>query len=105
MNTKGWRAAAPVDLDNDGDTNDSTVRIGQNALLSIIRTNVTDSDSPLLAMGPNDGLGNTYHLDVNGGSLDLEDSSYSGYLPTSYTLSIGSYRAAWPAILTMWGTK
>ena len=77
MNTTGWRSAALIGLDYDGKTADSTVRVGQNALLSIIRTKVTDSDSPLLAMGPKDGLGATYHLDVNGGSLDLEDSSYS----------------------------
>lgn len=105
MNTTGWRSAALIGLDYDGKTADSTVRVGQNALLSIIRTKVTDSDSPLLAMGPKDGLGATYHLDVNGGSLDLEDSSYSSYLPDTYTLTKGSYRNGWPAILTMWGSS
>ena len=105
MNTTGFRAAGIVGLDYDGDTNDSTVRISPNALLSVIRTNVSDSDAPLLAMGPSSGDGEIYHLEVNGGSLNLQDSAYSSYLPSSYTLSKGDYSNGWPAILTMWGTS
>ena len=105
MNTTGFRSAGLVGLDYDGDTNDSTVRISPNALLSVIRTNVTNSDAPLLAMGPNSGTGQIYHLEVNGGSLNLQDSAYSSFLPSSYTLSKGQYSDGWPAILTMWGTS
>ena len=105
MNNQGWRSAALVGLDYDGDTNDSTVRINQNAVFSVVRTDVAKADSPLLAMGPNDGLGNIYHLNINGGSLNLVDSAYSSYLPASYTLSKASYTNGWPAILTMWGTS
>ena len=105
MNSTGFRSAGLVGLDYDGDTNDSTVRISPNAVLSVIRTNVTDSDAPLLAMGPNSGDGEIYHLEVNGGSLNLQDSAYSSYLPSSYTLSKGQYSNGWPAILTMWGTS
>lgn len=105
MNTTGFRSAGVVGLDYDGDTNDSTVRISPNALLSVIRTNVSDSDAPLLAMGPSSGDGEIYHLEVNGGSLNLQDSAYSSYLPSSYTLSKGDYSNGWPAILTMWGTS
>ncbi|WP_298493180.1 Rib/alpha-like domain-containing protein, partial [uncultured Lactobacillus sp.] len=105
MNNQGWRSAGLVGLDYDGDTDNSTVNIGQDATLSIVRTNVTAADSPLLAMGPNNGTGDTYHLNINGGSLNLVDSAYSDYLPTSYTLNKGSYSNGWPAILTMWGTS
>ncbi|MGI1820453.1 Rib/alpha-like domain-containing protein, partial [Lactobacillus johnsonii] len=105
MNSTGFRSAGLVGLDYDGDTNDSTVRISPNAVLSIIRTNVTDSDAPLLAMGPSSGDGEIYHLEVNDGSLNLQDSAYSSYLPTSYTLSKSQYWGGWPAILTMWGTS
>ncbi|MCC4411627.1 YPDG domain-containing protein [Limosilactobacillus reuteri] len=105
MNTTGFRSAGLVGLDYDGDTNDSTVRISPNALLSVIRTNVTDSDAPLLAMGPSGGNGEIYHLEVNSGSLNLQDSAYSSYLPSSYTLSKSQYWGGWPAILTMWGTS
>ena len=105
MNTTGFRSAGVVGLDYDGDTNDSTVRISPNALLSVIRTNVSDSDAPLLAMGPSSGDGEIYHLEVNGGSLNLQDSAYSSYLPSSYTLSKSQYWSGWPAILTMWGTS
>ena len=105
MNSTGFRSAGLVGLDYDGNTNDSTVRISPNAVLSIIRTNVTDSDAPLLAMGPSGGSGEIYHLDVNGGSLNLQDSAYSSFLPSSYTLSKSQYWGGWPAILTMWGTS
>ncbi|MGI1804029.1 Rib/alpha-like domain-containing protein, partial [Limosilactobacillus reuteri] len=105
MNSTGFRSAGLVGLDYDGDTNDSTVRISPNALLSVIRTNVTDSDAPLLAMGPSGGNGEIYHLEVNSGSLNLQDSAYSSYLPSSYTLSKSQYWGGWPAILTMWGTS
>ncbi|MCD7138764.1 YPDG domain-containing protein, partial [Limosilactobacillus balticus] len=105
MSNTGFRSAGVVGLDYDGDTENSTVRISPNALLSIIRTNVSDSDSPLLAMGPNSGTGQIYHLEVNGGSLNLQDSAYSSYLPSSYTLSKDDYSDGWPAILTMWGTS
>ncbi|RMX27029.1 Rib/alpha-like domain-containing protein [Limosilactobacillus reuteri] len=105
MNTTGFRSAGLVGLDYDGDTNDSTVRISPNAVLSVIRTNVTNSDAPLLAMGPNSGNGEIYHLEVNSGSLNLQDSAYSSYLPSSYTLSKSQYSGGWPAILTMWGTS
>ncbi|MCC4420678.1 YPDG domain-containing protein, partial [Limosilactobacillus reuteri] len=105
MNTTGFRSAGLVGLDYDGDTNDSTVRISPNALLSVIRTNVTNSDAPLLAMGPSSGNGEIYHLEVNSGSLNLQDSAYSSYLPSSYTLSKSQYWGGWPAILTMWGTS
>ncbi|WP_439109019.1 Rib/alpha-like domain-containing protein [Lactobacillus paragasseri] len=105
MNSTGFRSAGLVGLDYDGDTNDSTVRISPNAVLSIIRTKVTDSDAPLLAMGPSSGDGEIYHLEVNDGSLNLQDSAYSSYLPSSYTLSKSQYWGGWPAILTMWGTS
>ena len=105
MNSTGFRSAGLVGLDYDGNTNDSTVRISPNAVLSIIRTNVTDSDAPLLAMGPSSGTGEIYHLNVNGGSLNLQDSAYSSFLPSSYTLSKSQYSDGWPAILTMWGTS
>ncbi|MCC4436280.1 YPDG domain-containing protein [Limosilactobacillus reuteri] len=105
MNSTGFRSAGLVGLDYDGDTNDSTVRISPNAVLSVIRTNVTNSDAPLLAMGPNSGNGEIYHLEVNSGSLNLQDSAYSSYLPSSYTLSKSQYSGGWPAILTMWGTS
>ncbi len=105
MNSTGFRSAGLVGLDYDGNTNDSTVRISPNAVLSVIRTNVTDSDAPLLAMGPSSGDGEIYHLEVNDGSLNLQDSSYSSYLPSSYTLSKSQYWGGWPAILTMWGTS
>lgn len=80
MNTTGFRSAGLVGLDYDGRTNDSTVRISPNAVLSVIRTNVTNSDAPLLAMGPRSGTGEIYHLEVNSGSLNLQDSAYSSYL-------------------------
>ena len=105
MNTTGFRSAGLVGLDYDGDTNDSTVRISPNAVLSVVRTKVTNSDAPLLAMGPNSGNGEIYHLEVNSGSLNLQDSAYSSYLPSSYTLSKSQYSGGWPAILTMWGTS
>ncbi|MCC4396878.1 YPDG domain-containing protein [Limosilactobacillus reuteri] len=105
MNSTGFRSAGLVGLDYDGDTNDSTVRISPNAVLSVIRTNVTNSDAPLLAMGPNSGNGEIYHLEVNSGSLNLQDSAYSSFLPSSYTLSKNQYSGGWPAILTMWGTS
>ncbi|QDR71697.1 YSIRK-type signal peptide-containing protein [Limosilactobacillus reuteri] len=105
MNSTGFRSAGLVGLDYDGDTNDSTVRISPNAVLSVIRTNVTNSDAPLLAMGPRRGNGEIYHLEVNSGSLNLQDSAYSSYLPSSYTLSKSQYWGGWPAILTMWGTS
>ncbi len=105
MNSTGFRSAGLVGLDYDGDTNDSTVRISPNAVLSVIRTNVTNSDAPLLAMGPNSGNGEIYHLEVNSGSLNLQDSAYSSFLPSSYTLSKSQYSGGWPAILTMWGTS
>ncbi|PWT37635.1 hypothetical protein DKZ34_12090, partial [Limosilactobacillus reuteri] len=60
MNSTGFRSSGLVGLDYDGDTNDSTVRISPNAVLSIIRTKVTDSDAPLLAMGPSSGDGEIY---------------------------------------------
>ncbi|MDK8117211.1 Rib/alpha-like domain-containing protein [Limosilactobacillus reuteri] len=105
MNSTGFRSAGLVGLDYDGDTNDSTVRISPNAVLSVIRTNLTNSDAPLLAMGPNSGNGEIYHLEVNSGSLNLQDSAYSSFLPSSYTLSKSQYSGGWPAILTMWGTS
>jgi len=105
MNSTGFRSAGLVGLDYDGDTNDSTVRISPNAVLSVIRTKVTNSDAPLLAMGPNSGNGEIYHLEVNSGSLNLQDSAYSSFLPSSYTLSKSQYSGGWPAILTMWGTS
>ncbi|PWT66294.1 hypothetical protein DKZ26_14700, partial [Limosilactobacillus reuteri] len=51
------------------------------------------------------GDGEIYHLEVNDGSLNLQDSAYSSYLPSSYTLSKSQYWGGWPAILTMWGTS
>lgn len=106
MDTTGFRALAPIEVDStQNDADDSTVRISNNAKLTIIRSGVTVSDSPLLSIGPNDGLGNSYHLLVNGGTLDLEDSAYSNLLPKEYTLTKNEYKNGWPGILTMWGTS
>ena len=104
MNTTGSRAYAPIELDSgQDDVADSTVQIGVDAKLAIIRTEVTQSDSPLLSMGPNVGLGNNYHLLVNGGSVDLQDSANSSLWPT--TAASNNYQEGWPGIITMWGTS
>ncbi|MBC8743890.1 YSIRK-type signal peptide-containing protein [Lactobacillus sp. Marseille-P7033] len=104
MNTTGSRAYAPIELDSgQNDVADSTVQIGKDAKLAIIRTGVAHSDSPLLSMGPNVGLGNNYHLLVNGGSLDLQDSANSDLWPT--TAVSNNYQLGWPGIITMWGTS
>lgn len=104
MNTTGFRALAPIEIDStQDDVVDSTVRIAKDAKLSIIRSGVDKSDSPLLSMGPNSGLGNSYHLFVNGGSLDLQDSANSTLWPSTATSS--DYSSGWPGILTTWGTS
>ena len=106
INTKGFRAYAPINLDSTGNVTDSTLRVGKDAILKVIRAGVTDSDSPLVAMGPTNGNGQTYHFEVNGGSLILHDSAYSSLLPDQYTLAkVGKYGEAWPGLLTMWGTS
>ncbi|MRN06690.1 LPXTG cell wall anchor domain-containing protein [Lactobacillus sp. 0.1XD8-4] len=104
MDTTGFRALAPIEIDStQNDVMDSTVRIAKDAKLSIIRSGVAKSDSPLLSMGPNDGLGNNYHLLVDGGSLDLQDSANSDLWPSTATSS--NYSSGWPGILTTWGTS
>ena len=106
INTKGFRAYAPINLDSSYNIADSTLRVGKDAILKVIRAGVTDSDSPLVAMGPTDGNGQTYHFEVNGGSLILHDSAYSSLLPDQYTLAkAGNYGEGWPGLLTMWGTS
>lgn len=106
INTKGFRAYAPINLDSTGNVTDSTLRVGKDAILKVIRAGVTDSDSPLVAMGPTNGNGQTYHFEVNGGSLILHDSAYSSLLPDQYTLAkAGKYGEGWPGLLTMWGTS
>lgn len=106
INTKGTRAYAPINLDSSYSIADSTLRVGKDAVLKVIRDGVADSDSPLVAMGPTNGLGDKYHFEVNGGSLILHDSAYSSLLPDQYTLAkVGKYGEAWPGLLTMWGTS
>ena len=106
INTKGFRAYAPINLDSTGNITDSTLRVGKDAILKVIRAGVNDSDSPLVAMGPTSGNGQTYHFEVNGGSLILHDSAYSSLLPDQYTLAkAGKYGESWPGLLTMWGTS
>ncbi|MFY0446225.1 Rib/alpha-like domain-containing protein [Lactobacillus gasseri] len=106
INTKGFRAYAPINLDSTGNITDSTLRVGKDAILKVIRAGVIDSDSPLVAMGPTSGNGQTYHFEVNGGSLILHDSAYSSLLPDQYTLAkAGKYGESWPGLLTMWGTS
>ena len=105
MGTTGFRALAPIELDAKGSVANSTFRIGENATLSVVREGVTNSDSPLVSMGPNDGLGNIYNFEVNGGSVNLQDSAYSTYLPSAYSLSKSKYTNGWAGLLTMWGTS
>jgi LPXTG-motif cell wall-anchored protein len=104
-----YRYAPLVGLGNNLQKSTNTVKVGENAVLSIIRTGVERSDSPLIGMGPYGSPSNsssTYHFEVDGGSLDLEDSAYSNYLPETYSLKYDNSKSnGWPALLTMWGTS
>ncbi|MBC8743889.1 YSIRK-type signal peptide-containing protein [Lactobacillus sp. Marseille-P7033] len=105
MDTTGFRALAPIELDSKGRVANSTFRIGENATLSVVREGVANSDSPLVSMGPNDGTGQSYLFEVNGGSVNLQDSAYSTYLPSTYSLSKSKYTNGWAGLLTMWGSS